>query len=645
MKIILDSNAGFCFGVKRAVDKVKELAENTRDMNIYTYGPLIHNKQVIESLSQKGVQVAEDLYDIRSENTRLVIRSHGVPEETYRIIEKKNLDYVDCTCPYVANIHRIVKEQYEKGCKIFIVGDSRHPEVIGINGWCGNSATIIDDEKVVDKLPNYDKICLVAQTTITQELWNKVADEVLKKYNNVEVFNTICSATEIRQNSASELSRKVDCMLVVGSRDSSNTNKLFSICSKNCQNVFLIETAAELPINKLRNFNEIGITAGASTPDWIIKEVISKMDELIIQDQEKMMEEYEKSMKSLYPGETVTGTVIMVTDDEVMVNIGYKSDGIIKKDDYTWDSEMSLKDLVKAGDEVEVKVVSINDGEGNVVLSKKLVDADKNWYKIEYAYNEKAPVEGYVKEIVKGGAIVEIYGIRCFMPASQFELRYTEDLTKYVNTKIKALVLEYDKEKRKVVLSRKNFLKIEKDRLETEVWSKIEPGQKLTGEVKRLADFGVFVDIGGVDGLIHISELSWTRVKHPSEVVKPGQKVEVVVLSADKDKKKISLGLKQTIADPWTLVSEKYKAGDIVEVKVLRFSDFGAFVEVEPGIDGLVHVSQIADRRIAKPSDALKLGEIVKAKIVEIKAEEKKISLSIKEAEGNDKQEEEKTEE
>ena len=635
MKVILDSNAGFCFGVKRAVDTVEKLISTKTQKNIATYGPLIHNKQVTERLEKGGVKTITSIGDADKENELLIIRSHGIGENEYNNLNSDGIEYIDCTCPYVANIHKIVRKHYDEGFKIIIAGDKNHPEVIGINGWCKNSAEIVEDEKTVDKLPNYDKICLVAQTTITKELWDNVVIRVSKKYQNVEVFNTICSATEVRQSSAVELSRNVDCMIVIGGKESSNTNKLFKICSENCPKAFHIETAAEMPIDKLKEFNKIGITAGASTPDWIIKEVISKMDELMMETQEKMMEEYEKSMKSLYPGETVTGTVIMVTDDEVMVNIGYKSDGIIKKDDYTWETEQSLKELIKAGDEVEVKVVSINDGEGNVVLSKKQVDAEKNWYKVEYAFNEKSPVEGYVRDIVKGGAIVEIFGIRAFMPASQFELRYTDDLTKYNNQKVKAMVLEYDKEKRKVVLSRKQFLMIERNKAETEVWGKIEAGQKLIGEVKRLTDFGVFVDIGGVDGLIHISELSWSRVKHPSEVVKPGQKVEVVVLAADKDKKKISLGLKQTIADPWTLVSEKYKAGDIVEVKVLRFSDFGAFVEIEPGVDGLVHVSQIADRRIAKPADVLKIGQRVNAKIQEIKAEEKKVSLSIKDAEEN----------
>lgn len=649
MEILLDENAGFCFGVKKAVDKAFEEIDKNKDKKLYTYGPLIHNNQVIGRLKSLGVSSVDDIDQIEGlEAASLIIRSHGIPKEKYLLFEEKGLNYIDCTCPYVSAIHKKVREYYQKGYKIIIAGDKNHPEVVGINGWCDFTAEIVDNEKTVDKLPIYDKICLVAQTTITKKIWDSVVDAIQHKYKEAIIFNTICSATEKRQESAERLSKIVDCMIVIGSRESSNTNKLYHICRDNCDNTFHIEEAEDLPTDVLKKFKKIGITAGASTPDWVIKEVIGKMQEIndnmigsqenvvgnqdsMVESQANMMEEYEKTMRNVYSGDTVKGTVIMVTDDEVMVNIGYKSDGIIKKEEYTWEPDVNLKDIIKAGDEVEVVVVSINDGEGNVVLSKKLFDAEKNWHKIEEAFNEKTPLEGYVKEIVKGGAIVEILGIRTFMPASQFDIRYSEDLTGYVNTKVMVNVIEYDPEKRKVIVSRKLLLKKEQETKEKAVWEKIEAGQKLTGEVKRLTDFGAFVDIGGVDGLIHISELSWSRVKHPSEVVKPGNKVEVVVLSVDKEKRKISLGLKQTMPEPWSVAGDKYKVGDVLDVKVLRFSNFGAFVEIQPGIDGLVHISQISDKRISKPSDVLNVGETVKAKITDIKLEEKKISLSIKE--------------
>ncbi|HPL54166.1 MAG TPA: bifunctional 4-hydroxy-3-methylbut-2-enyl diphosphate reductase/30S ribosomal protein S1 [Bacillota bacterium] len=676
MEIILDENAGFCFGVKNAVDKAFKEAEKKHEVRIFTYGPLIHNRQVISKLAEQGIDKVDDIEDIRGDEVEIIIRSHGIAEEKYRQFEEKGLKYVDCTCPYVSAIHRKVKDYYQKGYKIFIVGDKTHPEVIGTNGWCGYSAQILEDEITVDKLPIYDKICLVAQTTITKKIWDRVVDAVRKKYKNAIIFNTICNATEKRQESAEQLSKTVDCMIVIGSTESSNTNKLYYICKENCNNTYHIENAKDLPIKVLKIHKKIGITAGASTPDWVIKEVIEKMQEIndnVLEDQgntadspesdmdnqentldipendtdnlgneadsseadidnqESMLREYEKTMRSVYPGDTVNGTVIMVTDDEVMVNIGYKSDGIIKKEDYTWEPDLSLKDLIEIGDVVEVVVVSINDGEGNVVLSKKLFDAKQNWVRIEAVFNENAPIEGLVKEIVKGGAIVEIIGIRAFMPASQFDIGYSEDLSSYVNTRVMVNVIEFNREKGKVIVSRKALLKKEREIKAKALWESIEAGQKLTGEVKRLTNFGAFVDIGGVDGLIHISELSWSRVKHPSEVVKPGDKVEVVVLGVDIEKKKISLGLKQTIPEPWSTVKGKYNVGDILEVKVLRFSNFGAFVEIEPGIDGLIHISQISDKRISKPSEALNIGDIVSAKITDIKSEEKKISLSIKE--------------
>lgn len=628
MNIILDKNAGFCFGVKKAVEKTLNTIENNKNKKVYTYGPLIHNQQVIEHLRKLGVIEIESLPNNIDPESLIVIRSHGVPKSVLDKMYSMGLDIINCTCPFVSRIHKIVEEKYNDGYKIIIAGDQNHPEVIGINGWCNNEAIVIDDEKKVDKLSYYDKICLVAQTTFSKNLWHRIKERVKDKFKEVEIFDTICSATENRQNSVTELAQKVDAMIVIGGFNSSNTKKLYEIAKQYCDNTYHIETAKDLPKEKIIKAETVGVTAGASTPDWIIKEVIRKMQDF---NNENIMEEYEKSFRSLHPGETVKGTVISLNDEEVFVNIGYKADGIIKKEDLTWDMDLKVSDLVKVGDEIEVKVISINDGEGNVVLSKKLVDAEKNWYKLEYAYNEKSSVPGVVKEIVKGGAIVEVFGIRTFMPASLFDLKYVSDLEEYKNNKVNVKIVEFDKENKKVVVSRKDYLLEEKDKKINEFWANAEVGQKIIGEVKRVTDFGAFVDVGGVDGLIHISELSYARVEHPSEIVKPGDKVEVIILALDKDKNKISLGLKQTMPEPWSTIEGKYKVGDVIDVKVLRFADFGAFVEVEPGVDGLIHISQISDKRIAKPSDVLKINQVVKAKIIDINIAEKKISLSIKE--------------
>ncbi|MFA7572106.1 MAG: bifunctional 4-hydroxy-3-methylbut-2-enyl diphosphate reductase/30S ribosomal protein S1 [Lutispora sp.] len=630
MNIILDKNAGFCFGVKNAVAATLKVIEEKKYKKVVTYGPLIHNRQVTDNLAKKGVTEITNIPESLDLDSLVIIRSHGVPKSIFDEINSKGFEIMNCTCPFVSRIHKIVQEKYVDGYKIIIAGDSNHPEVIGINGWCNDEAIVLDDEKIVDNLPYYDKICLVAQTTISKNLWHRIKERVKDKFKEAEVFNTICSATENRQKSVAELAEKVDTMIVIGGFNSSNTLKLYEISKNICSKTYHIETAEDLPKEKLMKAETIGITAGASTPDCIIKEVIKVMDDL---SNENIMEEYEKSFKSLHSGETVKGTVLSFNNEEVIVNIGYKADGIIKKEDLTWDMSLKISDLVKIDDEIEVKIVSINDGEGNVVLSKKLVDADKNWYKLEYAFNEKKSVPGVIKEIVRGGGIVEVFGIKTFMPASLFDIKYVSELESYKNNKIEVKIIEFNEENRKVLVSRKHLLLEEKEKKAKEFWSHVEVGQKIVGEVKRVTDFGAFVDIGGVDGLIHISELSWSRITHPSEVVKPGDKVEVIILSLDITKNRVSLGLKQTMPEPWTTIEGKYNAGDIVEVRVLRFAAFGAFVEIEPGIDGLIHISQISDNRIGKPSDVLKANQIIKARIVDVNIPERKISLSMKEIE------------
>lgn len=628
-KVTIAKNAGFCFGVKRACDMAFDMAEKNSE-RLYSFGPLIHNEEVINRLSKKGVITIETLETLLP-GDKVILRSHGVGEEIYKILEEKSVQIVDCTCPYVAKIHRIAKEYSEKGYAILIAGDPEHPEVQGILGWCNGNGYGVNEQKTVDNIPVYDKICLVSQTTLTEKMWESVKQAVQARFLNPVIINTICSATSDRQCSAAALAKTCDLMIVVGSRNSSNTNKLFQICSEDCDTV-LVAGKGELNPGILKDKNSIGVTAGASTPDWIIEEVILEMEENenvkeIIEDQASLMEAY---MRTLHTGEIVTGSVLQVAEDAVMVNIGYKADGVIKREEFSWDTSLDLRTLVKVGDDIEVSVLSINDGDGNVVLSKKAVDAEKNWHKIEDAFNSRIAVDGTIRQVVKGGVVADVYGIRAFVPASHLDLRFTEDLTKFVNMEFKGYIVEFVREKKKVVVSRKEFLKEERSVVEAKIWETISEGQRITGEVKRLADFGAFVDIGGIDGLVHISELSWSRIKHPSEALKVGDKIDVVVLSMDKEKKKVSLGYKSLIPAPWTQIAEKFNVDDIIDVKVLRMTDFGAFVEIIPGVDGLVHVSQIANRRIGKPSEVLTLGQVVKAKIIEIKTEEKKISLSIR---------------
>lgn len=636
MKIIIADYSGFCFGVENAIDTSLKETER-KDSDIYSLGPLIHNNQVIDLLNDKGINIIGDIEEVK--NKKVIIRSHGVPFEIYEKAKENNIEIVDCTCPFVRKIQEKVKEFYEKGYTIIIVGNPNHPEVIGIKGWCNNKAYVIETEEDVNKVKESSKMCIVAQTTITNEKFEKLSKLAAQKGKEVEIFNTICNATKLRQESCAKVAKQVDAMIVIGGYHSSNTQKLVQISKKYCSKTYHIETADELPMDEIKNLKTVGVTAGASTPEWLIKEVVNKMEK-DTNKMNEMMEAIENSMVQLHKGDIIKGKVITVTEDEVMVNIGYKSDGIIKRDELSNDVTIKPKDIVKPGDEIEVYVLKMDDGEGNVVLSKKRVDNIKGWEQLEEIFNKQDIVRGKVIEAVKGGVICIIKDIRGFIPASQLSTRYVEDLNAYLNKELDVKIIEFNKKRNRVILSSKIVEKEEKERKKNELLNSLQEGQKLKGVVKRLTNFGVFVDIGGIDGLIHISDLSWGRVSHPSEIVKENDNVEVVVLEVDKEAERISLGLKQLIAHPWENVKEKYNIGDVVEGKVTRLVDFGAFVELEPGLEGLVHISQISNEHIAKPSDKLKEGEMVRVKILDIQEEERRISLSIKELEGKEEIEE-----
>ncbi|NLL05062.1 MAG: bifunctional 4-hydroxy-3-methylbut-2-enyl diphosphate reductase/30S ribosomal protein S1 [Clostridiaceae bacterium] len=639
MEIIVAKSAGFCFGVNNAVKLVNELLE-TEKSGLYTYGPIIHNGQVVEQLSSKGVEAVEKLDDVIS-GRHIVIRAHGVIPQIYDNIKSKGLLLKDATCPYVKKIHNLVNEKSKEGYDIIIAGDKNHPEVIGIDGWCSNKASVVDSIEDVDMLEiKNDKICVVAQTTLSKQKWEKLIKYLENKYGKIEKFDTICTATSTRQNEASEISKKVDLMIIIGGKHSSNTQKLYEICKENCPLTYKVETSGELPPVDIKKINKIGISAGASTPDWVIEEVIKKMSDLNNQQKVEMNEKesemnfadaFEKSMVTLRDGDIVTGKVIGYNSDEIFVDLGYKSDGIIPLEEYTDEPDFKISDEVKVGDKIEVYVKRVNDGEGNVLLSKKHLDAIKSWDEVIKAYEDKTSVRAIVVEVVNGGVIASAKGVRIFIPASQISDKFVKDLHEFLKKPINIRIIEYNDKKRKLVGSARVILEEEKEKKSKEFWNDVEVGKVYNGVVKSLTDFGAFVDIGGVDGLIHISELSWSRIKHPSEIVKVGDKVEVSILDLKKDKGKISLGYRRTEDNPWVKASEKYKVGDVVNVKVLRFAPFGAFVELEEGIDGLVHISQISSKRLAKPEDVLTSGMMVDAKLLEFDLENKKISLSIKE--------------
>jgi small subunit ribosomal protein S1 len=631
LEILVANSAGFCFGVNRAVDAVHRVI-NKKESPIYTLGPIIHNEQVVRQLESKGVRVAGSAEELTAPCT-VVIRAHGVTPEVYKALIDKNIKVIDATCPYVKKIHMLVKEMYEKGYQIIIIGDPDHPEVIGINGWCNNTAYIADDAESVDELPSTNmKCCVVAQTTITKEKWDTVNEKLKKKFENITKFDTICNATNKRQKDAGELAGSVDMMLVIGSKNSSNTNKLYEICKAYCPETYNIETSGEIPPVDIKKIKKVGITAGASTPDWVIKEVISKMEELNKQDNEMSFKEaFEESLVTLRSGEIVKGKIIGFNNNEVFIDMGYKSDGIIPMDEFDDSPEFNPETDLKSGEEIDVFIVRVNDGEGNVLLSKKKVDSMKGWNEIEEAYKNNTPVKVKITETTKGGLIGTYKGLKVFIPASQASDRFVKDLSKFLKQVMDIRIIELNKHKKRIVGSHRILVQEQKEKLEREIWGQIEVGKEYTGTVQSLTDFGAFVDIGGVDGLIHISELSWNKIKHPSEVLKEGEKVEVIVQEFDKEKNRISLAYKNKGENPWVIAARKYSLGDEVKGRVVRLVPFGAFVELEKGVDGLVHISQISNVRIAKPGDVLSVGQEVDAKIIEMDIDAKKISLSIKE--------------
>lgn len=631
-------SAGFCFGVKRAIEMAYEAIGV--EPKLYSYGQLIHNKTVTDDLASKGLQIVENL-DGLTEGT-LLIRSHGVGKALYDEAEAKGLKILDGTCPFVKKIHNIVHDKLAEVLGIIIVGDGTHPEVIGINGWCENAAVILEDEEAAKtkEIPEKEKYAVVVQTTFRQAKFDKILEILQDRGVNMEVHNTICSATEKRQTEAEGLSKTVDKMIVIGGKNSSNTQKLVEICAKNCGNTVHIETICDLVLNNFGKDDKIGITAGASTPPAIIKEVVVTMSEALenaVQNlggsEEATFEQMlEESLVTLHTGDVVKGTVIQVVNEEVSVNLGFKSDGIIARGEFSSDPTVIPSKTVQPGDEIEVFVVRVNDGDGNVMLSRKRIEAQKGIEEIEAAYNDKAVVTGTVTNVVKGGLIAVVNGVNVFIPSSQVSNRFIEDLSVFNGQELEFNIIEVDRVKRRFIGSRKALVEQEIAAKRAALFETIQAGSRVNGTVSRLTDFGAFVDLGGVDGLIHISEMSWGRISNPKEVLKEGQEVEVFVLDVDKEKGKISLSLKDADKNPWKLAAEKYAVGSIVEGKVVRMVPFGAFVELEPGVDGLVHISQIANKHVVKPEDELKVGEIINVKVLEVNPEQKKISLSKRQA-------------
>ena len=632
-EITLAKTAGFCFGVKRAVDKAFELARSGVDA--VTLGPIIHNPQVVERLAQMGVPPV-DSPDQAAPGQTVLIRSHGVPKKVYNLL--KNNPVVDCTCPFVAKIHRIVEEESAAGRAILVAGDPGHPEVQGIMSFSSSPVYTFRTEQELLNILNVlhenggKPISVVAQTTFHEILWRKFQQFIENHYTNAKIFDTICSATTMRQKEAVELAQQSDYMVVVGGKSSSNTLKLYEICSRFCE-TDLVETKSELDKSQISRHNRIGVTAGASTPADIIKEVQTTMTEILENHDEELnfAELLEQSLnEKLYTGKRVKGIVTNVAPNELHVDVGAKQAGIVPASEIS-DEAVNLMEMFHKDDEIDLIVLKVNDQEGIVTLSKKRCDAEAGYDAIREAYENGTVLEGTVTEVVKGGILVTTNGIKVFIPASMTSDRKVEDLNTLLKKDVRFKVIEINDRRRRAVGSIRAVLADEKKAKQEEFWANVEIGKVYHGEVKSLTSYGAFVDLGGVDGMIHITELSWTRIKSPEEVVKVGDMVEVYIKDIDTEKKKISLGYKKAEDNPWEIFKRDYQIGDVAEVKIVSITSFGAFAQIIPGVDGLIHISQIANERIAKVSDKLAVGDVVKAKIIDIDLDKKKVSLSIRE--------------
>ena len=632
MKLRLAKSAGFCYGVRRAVELAGEAAASGRPCVML--GSIIHNRDVVGSLARQGLTAVDRVEDVLS-GYGVIIRSHGESRETYRRLEAQGADILDATCPNVKRIHHIVARAEEQGRQPVIIGAPDHPEVAAIAGWCSRPVVLsgVEDlEKWLEEQPERRDLPLtfVSQTTSTQKIWNDCVKKAKKECTNPEFFDTICGATSKRQEEAHQLAAQCDTMVVIGDGKSSNTKHLAEICREVCSDVQLIERASDLDLSRLAQAEVVGITAGASTPAWIIKEVCDKMSDEIMEIEESFADMLENSIKTLNTGDKVTGTVVAITPTEIQVDLGTKHAGYIPVSELTDDPTAKVEELVKVGDEIETFVVRVNDQEGVVTLSKKRLDVVKGWEEIEAARENETVLDGVVTEDNKGGVVVSVKGIRVFVPASQTGLPRETPMSALLKQKVRLVVTEVNRARRRVVGSIRSVTDEARKAAQEAVWSTIEVGKHYTGTVKSMTSYGVFVDIGGVDGMVHISELSWSRIKNPAEICKVGDIMDVYVISFDAEKHKISLGAKDHSVDPWQVFMNKYGVGDTAEVRIVKLMPFGAFAEVVPGVDGLIHISQIADRRIEKPEDVLSEGQTVEAKITAIDEEKQKISLSIR---------------
>ena len=695
LEVITAEEAGFCFGVERAIEMVLEAAGENEELNVYTLGPLIHNPQVVEKLEEKNVKVASSLAEIDS--GIVIIRSHGVAPEVIEEARKKDLKIIDATCPFVKNAQKYAKQLVDEGYQTFIYGDEDHPEVQGIYGASDKKAIIIRDKEDLKSVDLKSKVGFVAQTTKSPESFRDIINLVATEVKELKVFNTICNTTDVRQSSAKKLAEDVDIMFVIGGHNSANTTRLAEICAATNTPTYHIETAAEIDKKWLSGKNKVGITAGASTPDWLIREVVQLMNEEnkevnvestenVEEKEEQVVEEVEETIEEpketaevteettdekeadnseeaeesaeveeaeeeadeteeeaefkysdndiadLRKGQKVTGTVVEINDNGVYVDVNYKTDGFIPLRHLSHRTVEDAHDVVSMDDEIEVVILTLEDDEGNMILSKKQAEYEQAWEKIVEAHENDEIIEAEVTKEVKGGLVVDV-GVRGFIPASHVAIGYVDDLSDYVGETLRLKVIEVERDNNNVVLSAKKVLEKERAAKKEETLASLEEGQTVEGTVTKLVDFGAFIDLGGIEGLLHISEMSWGRIESPAEVLSEGEKIEVKVLGVNKEEERISLGLKQLLPDPWEEFADKHYEGEVIEGKITKLVDFGAFMEVEKGIEGLIHISQLSHRHVKTADEVVNVGDVREAKIINIDADQERVGLSLKELE------------
>lgn len=656
VKIIRAKLSGFCPGVKRAIALTKNALAN--ETKVYTYGPLVHNEQVVDQLRQQGAEPISRLPD--KGPAALVIRAHGVSPALVAEAKARGFKLYNATCPRVHKVQELVAKLSAEGKFIILVGESEHPEVTGIVAHARDPSSImvVQSSEDLERMPSLPlKVELVAQTTQTSRNVQAVAQTLKNRGTEVNIWNTLCDVTTKRQSAASELAQQVDVMIVVGSNQSANTRRLAQICRAEGVPTYLITSAEELDPKWFAGKETVGITAGASAPEEMIEEVCGKMTEDILKEVQTVTEEqqappeeestvqeipstvsetkqaveelYESSLLTLQEGQVVSGKVVRVDSDGVLVDVGYKSEGLLPLAELSDAPFTHPEEVVQVGQEIKVSVLKVDAEGNNLLLSKRRADQEEAWEDLKKHYENAEPVEGKVIEVVKGGLIVYL-GLRAFMPASQVGLRYEADLSHYVGQTLKAKIIELEPERRRVILSHRAVLEEEREAKRKALWADLEEGQIRHGRVTKLTDFGAFVDLGGAEGLVHISEMAWSRVRHPSEVVQEGEEVDVKVLRLDRERNRISLGLKQVKPDPWLEIRQNFPVGTVHEGVVTNILDFGAFVKLMDGVEGLVHISQLAPRHVGHPSEIVEIGQQVKVKVLDINEDERRISLSIK---------------